>query len=160
MLTVFCEAPSNLITHSVKLNIQVHFAVGQPEYMSLTPLQWRHNGCGGVSNHQPHDCLLNQIFRRRSKETSKLRVSGLCVGNSPVTGEFPSQRASNTENVSIWWRHHALTALFLTYVNSRMWLMILCLAYKLIKMKSLDFFVIVGHWGHMTHIYVSVLDHH
>ena len=24
----------------------------------------------------------------------------------PVTGEFPAQRASNTENVSIWWRHH------------------------------------------------------
>ena len=23
-----------------------------------------------------------------------------------VTGEFPAQRASNTENVSIWWRHH------------------------------------------------------
>ena len=33
-------------------------------------------------------------------------VSGLCEGNSPVTGEFPAQRASNAENVSIWWRHH------------------------------------------------------
>ena len=31
------------------------------------PLFWRHNGCGGVSNHQPHDCLLNRLFRRRSK---------------------------------------------------------------------------------------------
>ena len=30
----------------------------------------------------------------------------LCGGNSPVTGEFPAQRASNAENVSIWWRHH------------------------------------------------------
>ena len=30
----------------------------------------------------------------------------LCEGNSPVTGEFPAQRASNVENVSIWWRHH------------------------------------------------------
>ena len=44
--------------------------------------------------------------RRRSKKTSKLRVTGLCAGNSPVTGEFPAQRASNAENVSIWWRHH------------------------------------------------------
>ena len=26
--------------------------------------------------------------------------------NSPVTGEFPAQMASNAENVSIWWRHH------------------------------------------------------
>ena len=41
------------------------------------------------------------------KDTSKLRVTGLCVGNSPVTGEFPAQMASNAENVSIWWRHHA-----------------------------------------------------
>ena len=46
--------------------------------------------------------------RRRSKKTSKLRVTGLCVGNSPVTGEFPAQRASNAENVSIWWRLHEI----------------------------------------------------
>ena len=69
-------------------------------------LQWRHNEHDSVSNHQPHDCLLNHLFRGRSKKTSKLRVTGLCAGNSPVTGEFPAQRASNAENVSIWWRHH------------------------------------------------------
>ena len=69
-------------------------------------LLWRHNGCDGVSNHQPHDCLLNRSFRRRSKKTSKLRVTGLCVGNSPVTDEFPAQKASDAENASIWWRHH------------------------------------------------------
>ena len=69
-------------------------------------LRWRHNGCDSVSNHQPHECLLNCLFRRRSKKTSKPRVTGLCVGNSPGTGEFPAQMASNAENVSIWWRHH------------------------------------------------------
>ena len=53
------------------------------------PLQWRHNGRNSVSNHQPHDCLLNGLFGRRSKKTWKLRVTGLCVGNSPETGEFP-----------------------------------------------------------------------
>ena len=47
----------------------------------------------------------------RSKKISNLRVTDLCVGNSPVTGEFPTQRASNAENVSIWWRHH-VTLLF------------------------------------------------
>ena len=47
------------------------------------------------------------LFRRRWKKTSKLRVTGLCVGISPGTGEFPAQMASNAENVSIWWRHHA-----------------------------------------------------
>ena len=34
---------------------------------------------------------------RRSKKTSKLRVSGFCEGNSPVTVEFPALRASNAE---------------------------------------------------------------
>ena len=72
-----------------------------------TPLRWRHNDHAGVSNHQPHGCLLNRLFRRKSKKTSKLRVTGLCVGNSPGTGEFPEQMASYAENVSIWWRHHA-----------------------------------------------------
>ena len=71
-------------------------------------LRWRHNGRDGVSNHQPHDCLLNRLFGRRSKKTSKLRVTGLCVGNSPVTGEFRAQMASDAENVSIWWRHHVV----------------------------------------------------
>ena len=42
----------------------------------------------------------------RSKKTSKLRVTGLCEGNSPVTGEFPAHRAQYAKNVSIWWRHH------------------------------------------------------
>ena len=70
--------------------------------------RWRHNGRDGFSNHQPHDCLLNRLFRRRSKKTPKLRVTGLCVGNSPGTGEFPVQMASNAENVSISWRHHML----------------------------------------------------
>ena len=63
-------------------------------------LHWRHN------NHQPHDCFLHRLFRRRSKQISKFRVTGLCAGNSPDIGEFPAQMASNAENVSIWWRHH------------------------------------------------------
>ena len=71
-------------------------------------LQWRHNERDSVSNHQPHDCLLKPLFRRRSKKTSKLRVTGLCVGNSPGTGEFSAQMVSYAENVSIWWRHHVL----------------------------------------------------
>ena len=49
-------------------------------------LRWRHNGHDSVSNHQPHHCLLNRLFGCRSKKTSKLRVTGLCEGNSPRTG--------------------------------------------------------------------------
>ena len=50
--------------------------------------------------------LLNRLFRRRSQKISKLYVIGLCEGNSPVSGEFPAQRTSYAENISIWWRHH------------------------------------------------------
>ena len=49
----------------------------------ILPLRWRHNDQDCVSNHQPHGCLLNRLFRRRSNKTSKLRATGLCVGNSP-----------------------------------------------------------------------------
>ena len=72
----------------------------------INALRWRHNEPDGVSNHQPRDCLLNCLFRFRSKKTSKLRVTGLCAENSPGTGEFSAQKASNAENVFIWWRHH------------------------------------------------------
>ena len=73
----------------------------------ITLLLWRHNERDSVSNHQHLYCLLKRLFRRRSNVTSKLRVTGLCAWNSPGTGEFPAQKASNAENVSIWWRHHA-----------------------------------------------------
>ena len=53
-------------------------------------LQWCHNGRDGVSNHRRFDCLLYRLFGSRSKQTSKLRATGLCEGNSPVTGEFPA----------------------------------------------------------------------
>ena len=82
----------------------------------VTSLLWRHNGHDSVSNHQPHTCLLNRLFRRRSKKTSTLRVTGLCAGTSPGTGEFPAQMASNAENVSIWWRHHAKITFSITVI--------------------------------------------
>ena len=85
---------------------------------SLFSSQWHHNGFDSVSNHQPHDCFLKRLFRRRSKKTSKLCVTGLCAGNSPGTGEFPAQMASNAENLSIWWRHHVLaTSWIITTVH-------------------------------------------
>ena len=55
-------------------------------------LHWRHNDHDGDSNHQPHGCLLNRLFRRRSKKTSQLRVTGLCVGNSPGPVNSPHKR--------------------------------------------------------------------
>ena len=89
-------------------------------------LQLHHNGRDGVSNHQPHDCLLNRLFGCRSKKTSKPRVTGFCAGNSPVTGEFPTQMASNAESVSIWWRHHVVITQAITH-------MVLTLTHKLLR---------------------------
>ena len=74
--------------------------------ISRLPLQWRHNERDCVSNQWRLDCFLNRLFRGRSK----LRVTGVCEGNSPVTGEFPTQRARNVENISISWRHHVRTS--------------------------------------------------
>ena len=81
-------------------------------------LQWRHNGRDGVSNYQSQDCLLNRLLRCWSKKTLKLRVTGLCVGNSPGSSEFPAQMASYAENVSIWWRHHGA----LPFTINEIWL--------------------------------------
>ena len=53
--------------------------------------------------------FIQPFIQAQIKENIKLRITGLCEGNSPVTGEFPAQMASNAENGSIWWRHHIIT---------------------------------------------------
>ena len=68
----------------------------------LRTLRWRHDEHNSVSNHQRLYCWFESI----SKKTSKHRVTGLCEGASPVSQWFPSQKASNAENISIRWRHH------------------------------------------------------
>ena len=60
-----------------------HFHSLLAQQIACRSLHWRHNDHDGVSNHQSHGCLLNRLFRHSSKKTSKLRVPGLCVGNSP-----------------------------------------------------------------------------
>ena len=67
------------------------------------------NDHDGVSNHQPHGCLLNRLFlfRAQIKENIKAPRHWPLCGEFTGTGEFPAQRASNAENVSNWWRHHA-----------------------------------------------------
>ena len=135
-------------------------------------LRWRHNGRDSVSNHQRLDCLLNRLFRRRSKKTSKLRVTGLCAGNSPGTDEFPEQMASNAENVSIWWRHHVLSLylgilaprqmLFIDHapvrnesklVIQRFWIK-LCSKYCFLHLIHFHWLV-VAWWRHLTDIWVN-----
>ena len=70
--------------YSVKCSITTETHGGLfASWHHLDTLQRRHNDHDSVSNHQPRGCLLNGLFRRRSKKTSKLRVTGLCVGISP-----------------------------------------------------------------------------
>ena len=40
-------------------------------------LRWRRNGRDGVSNHQPHDCLLNSLLRKHQSPTSLAYVRGI-----------------------------------------------------------------------------------
>ena len=55
----------------------------------MMTIQWRHNDRDGVWNHQLHDGLFYRLIKAHVQETSKLRVTGLWEGNSPVTGGFP-----------------------------------------------------------------------
>ena len=74
---------------------------------TIDPLLWRHNGV--MASQITSLMIVYSIFiQAQIKETSKLCVTGLCAGNSPVTGDFYAQMASNAENVSISWRHHGL----------------------------------------------------
>ena len=68
-------------------------SVGRQSHIGIFywALQWLHNKRNGVSIRQPHECLLNRLFRRRSKKTSNLLITGLCEGNPPVTGGSPHQ---------------------------------------------------------------------
>ena len=72
-----------VIFHLVHSQWKWFFGTIRTPHIVKISLLWRHNDHDSVSNHQPRGCLLSRLFRRRSKKTSKLRVTGLCVGNSP-----------------------------------------------------------------------------
>ena len=98
------------------ISVSLCFAMLVSASMASLPLWLRHNE-RTVSNHRRFDYLLNCLFRRRSKKTSKLRVTGLSVGIQ----RWLAQRASNAENVSTWWRHHYIKTLsaFLAFVKDQ-----------------------------------------
>ena len=52
--------------------------------------------------------LYSTVCSDADQRKNKFCVTGLYEGNSPVTGEFPVQRDSNAENISIWWHHHGI----------------------------------------------------
>ena len=96
----------NIFFFPVTLYNKIAFRFSIKSNDAYLSLQWRQNERDSVSNHRRLDCLLIRSFRRRSKKISKLRVTGLCEGNPQLIDAFPSQRASNVENVPIWWGLH------------------------------------------------------
>ena len=86
---------------------------GTSQWLSL---QWRHNERDSVSNHQPHHCLLNCLFRRRSKKTSKPRVTGLSPRNWPVTRKmFPFDDVIMGAGPLYRYPYNLLTTLYTNY---------------------------------------------
>ena len=73
--------PITSISYHYQTQILVCWEIHSIQHKSIVKSQyalpWRHNDHDGVSNHQPHGCLFNRLFRRRSKKTSKFRVTGL-----------------------------------------------------------------------------------
>ena len=51
--------------------------------------------------------------QRKHQSSDSLALCGEFTG----TGEFPAQRASNAENVFIWWRHHGSPLSFISLCN-------------------------------------------
>ena len=80
-------------------------------------LEWRHNEHDGVSNHQPHDCLLNRFFKAQINENMKVPRHWPLWVEFTVDRWFPAQRASNADNDPIWWRHHVPTV-FKTFIDT------------------------------------------
>ena len=86
-------------------------------YSTDKPLQWRHNERDGVSNHRCLGYFLNRLFRRRSKKTSKFRVTGLCEGNSPVTSEFPESIPKVNESPLSYMGNRLIESIYLEPVT-------------------------------------------
>ena len=59
-----------------------------------------------VSNHQQLDYFFSSSFRLTTKKMSTHWITGSLWGNSSLPDEFPPQRVSNGESVSISWRQH------------------------------------------------------
>ena len=78
------------------------------KFINEMSLQWRYNEHDGVSNHQHLECLPNHLFWHRSWH-GKHQSAALLSFVRGIHPWFPSQRASNAENISIWWRHHGAT---------------------------------------------------
>ena len=107
------------LTYHVSIPVYVAFglrahAVHAPltYWHPVSPLHWRHNDHDGVSNHQHHGCLLNRLFRRRSKKTKKSSASLAFVWGihrdrwvSPHKGPVTRKMFPFDDVIMAIWRH-------------------------------------------------------
>ena len=98
VVEIFC-VPGRLYVSYLTMHFRVaSLALACLHDCPIVSLQWRHTGRDIVSNHQPHDCLLNGLFRHRWKKTSKPRITGFVWGihrwsvNSPHKGPVTRKR--------------------------------------------------------------------
>ena len=91
-----CKATRLVHSRSVK-----YIAGNGQVFRCWNRLSWDNHFCNSMNFR-----LAQLLVQAQIKENTNLRVTCLCVGNPPVTGEFLAQRASSTDNVSLWWRHY------------------------------------------------------
>ena len=60
----------------------------------------------GISKHQQLKCFSTASLSYHQRKHQSSVLLALCEGNPPVTGGFPSQRASNSEIISMSYSYH------------------------------------------------------
>ena len=105
--------PEYSVTNNRKLNWWPVVKIDIHSVLKKNPWKWRVVtmtafvvSCVVSDDSSRYSVTAKTLFKCRSKKTPEPRATGLCEGNSSVTGEFLSRRTSNAENVSIGWRHH------------------------------------------------------
>ena len=71
---------------------------------------WHHNDVimGAIASQITSLTIVYSTFYSGADQRKHQSSASLSFvwGNSPETGEFPAQMATNTEYISTWWRHH------------------------------------------------------
>ena len=93
------------------------------------------------------------------KETSNSALLTLCEENSSVTGEFPSQRSSNAENVSILWRHHVFSVSWQLSLGAETWNCRYCWVHSNVQRVSHSFLLLVKVISSKFGVYDWLLKH-
>ena len=86
-----------------QINMYVCVCVERNELKHISS-QWRDNERDGVQNHQRLDCLLNRLFRQRSKKHQSSASPAFVM----EIHRWPLTSGKQCGNVSIWWRLHVI----------------------------------------------------